>query len=117
MEIFNSEQVEIFEAVWLSENKGRAFGEGMKLKDDDYIDYIIWEDINWKDMSKKHMPTTFVMKGINPNLIFHGGCLGCLSQRKHGVNRCKGCTYFKPHNKQSLFIPGEDSAKMENIKF
>lgn len=27
--------------------------------------------------------------------IFHGGCLRCSSQALHGVDRCKGCLYFR----------------------
>ena len=27
--------------------------------------------------------------------IFHGGCLRCKSQEKHGIRRCLGCQYFE----------------------
>ena len=25
---------------------------------------------------------------------FHGGCHGCVSQKRYGIKRCKGCQYF-----------------------
>lgn len=28
-------------------------------------------------------------------LIFHGGCLECVSQKFDQLERCKGCQYFK----------------------
>ena len=27
-------------------------------------------------------------------VIFHGGCLGCLTQHKRGVDECRNCQYF-----------------------
>lgn len=33
-------------------------------------------------------------KKLEPG-IFHGGCLGCSSQKIHGVKRCTGCQYFE----------------------
>jgi hypothetical protein len=39
----------------------------------------------------------FAFFGIAPleKPIFHGGCLQCKSQEKHGINRCLGCQYFE----------------------
>ena len=34
----------------------------------------------------------------NPNsketIVYHGGCLGCKSQKMNGIGACKGCQYF-----------------------
>jgi hypothetical protein len=27
-------------------------------------------------------------------IIFHGGCLGCLTQNKKGIDFCRKCKYF-----------------------
>lgn len=26
--------------------------------------------------------------------IFHGGCVGCISQNRHGIEYCRGCQYY-----------------------
>lgn len=83
-----------------------------------YIDYHIWEDIYWESMYNDHAPDTKVFRGTNPNIIFHGGCLGCKSQRIHSINRCKGCRYFKANwDSPNLFIEGEDSHTMGADEF
>ena len=54
-----------------------------------------------------------LIRGSSPNIIFHGGCLGCISQRNHGIDRCKGCQYFRfnhGHIKPNLHIEGEEAA-------
>ena len=112
MEIFSKEQSNIFEKIWVLKNKDGQYGITHNLDDDEYINYKIWEDIHTLEMFKKHLPDTSVFRGSNPNIIFHAGCLGCLSQRLHGIDRCKGCTYFKFTNKTNFFIEGEDAATM-----
>ena len=58
------------------------------------------------------------MRGNNPNIIFHGGCLGCISQRNHGIDRCKGCQYFRfNHSKPNLHIEGEEADTMSGDDF
>jgi hypothetical protein len=53
----------------------------------------------WSKFTKK--PT--VEKGI-----FHGGCIGCISQEINGVERCTGCQYFNAEwNKPDLRIENE----------
>jgi len=113
MEIFTHQEIRIFEELWVKHNKYGKYQDQYKLDPDDYINYHIWCNINNDKMHKKHLPNTMVVSGINPNIIFHGGCLGCKSQRLHGINRCKGCSYFGVSNSnQSLFIDGEDSATL-----
>lgn len=111
--VFDESQIKKFENIWIHEYKYHHLGVSKDLSDDDYIDYHIWKDINWRHMYDKHMPNARVLRGDNPNLIFHGGCLGCLSQRKYGVDRCKGCSYFRFKGSENLFIEGENSAKMD----
>jgi hypothetical protein len=104
---------ESFEQIWVSENVRHNFGHNKILSDNDYIDYYIWVDANWEKLAAKHLKNTKIIRGDNPNLIFHGGCLGCISQRQHGVERCKGCSYFKfDHRKPNLKIEGEECSKI-----
>ena len=106
-----------FENVWVQANVNAKHKPDRKeaLTDDEYIAYHQWLKENNAAMYKKYKPNTKIHIGENPNIIFHGGCLGCLSQRLHGIERCKGCIYFRFSSgrvKQNLFIPGEESAKM-----
>lgn len=104
-----------FEAIWVAEKVDRDYNADRTLNNNDYIDYHLWEDQNWEAMYKKHLPNTKVYRGVNPNIIFHGGCLGCLSQRKNGINRCKGCKYFRGNrNNPSLHIKGEKAATLNS---
>ena len=104
-------KADMFEQIWIEENVSGNLGASKRLRDPDYIDYHIWEDLNCAEMYKKHLPNSMVFRGSNPNIIFHGGCLGCLSQRLHGIDRCKGCKYFKAHwNLPELRIEGEKCA-------
>lgn len=98
-----------FEQIWVAENVNSRYVDTTdSLRDKDYIDYRIWEDQNSSEMYKKHLPNTMVFRGSNPNIIFHAGCLGCISQRNHGIDRCKGCQYFRCNwNKPNLHIEGE----------
>jgi len=97
-----------FEGIWVAENVNGNYGASKSLRDNDYIDYHIWEDQNSSEIYKKHLPNTMVIRGNNPNIIFHGGCLGCISQRNNGIDRCKGCQYFKGNwRKPNLYVEGE----------
>ena len=117
MEAFTQKEKDKFERIWIEENKNNNYGCKWDLSDAEYIEYHIWESVYSDKMYKKNLPNAHVLQGSNPNIIFHGGCLGCLSQRKHGIDRCKGCTYFKFSKKPNLFIPGEDSSKISGDDF
>tara|TARA_R110000772_G_scaffold146690_1_gene257020 strand:+ start:6570 stop:7085 length:516 start_codon:yes stop_codon:yes gene_type:complete len=113
-----------FEAIWISKNVNRKINRHGKLSmedklsDNDYIDYYLWQDQNFKEMYKKHLPGTGYIRGKNPNIIFHGGCLGCLSQRLHGIDRCKGCSYFRWRgDKSDLSIEGEEASRLSGDDF
>ena len=111
-------KVDKFEEIWVAENVNGKYGVRNSLRDNDYIDYHIWEDQNSSEMYKKHLPNTRVFRGSNPNIIFHGGCLGCISQRNHGIDRCKGCQYFKGYrDKPKLYIEGEEADSMDEDDF
>lgn len=102
-----------FEQIWVAENVHNKYRAIDSLGDSDYIDYHIWEDQNSSEMYRKHLPNAMVIRGNNPNIIFHGSCLGCISQRNHGIDRCKGCRYFRfDRSKPNLRIEGEEAATM-----
>lgn len=104
-------QASYFESLWIDKRVNNNYGAIDILNDDEYIDYKLWEDINTESLFKKHLPNTMLFSGKNPNIIFHGGCLGCLSQRLHGLERCKGCRYFRANwANPNLHIKGEESA-------
>lgn len=108
-----------FEQIWIAKNRNNNYHATDILNDDEYLDYKLWDDMNTEAMYKKHCPNTLLCLGKNPNIIFHGGCLGCLSQRLHGLERCKGCMYFRfGRSKPNLHIEGEEAAKMttEDLK-
>lgn len=94
MKIFTKDQHNKFEQIWIAENKDTNYRIAKKLPDAEYIDYHIWEDINSAEMYKKYFPKAHVMRGNNPNIIFHGGCLGCLSQRAHILDLQKHLIYL-----------------------
>lgn len=104
-----------FEMIWIAKNANDEYSAPQVLNDDEYLDYKLWEDMNKKLLFKKHLPNTLLFCGENPNIIFHGGCLGCLSQRNSGLERCKGCQYFRCNwGKPNLHIKGEDAATMSS---
>lgn len=108
-------KAEEFEAIWVYKWVKRNYNDHPNhLNDDEYLDYKIWEDLNDDIMRKKYIPNHYFVRGENPNIIFHGGCLGCLSQRLYGFDRCKGCKYFrgKNHDNPSLKIDGEEADTM-----
>jgi Fe-S cluster biogenesis protein NfuA len=113
---------EEFEKMWVDKINHRFSGmcdSTGSLNDRQYIDYKVWEDTHYDAMYKKHFKNTKVFRGKNTNIIFHGGCLGCISQRQHGIDRCMGCSYFRYNNYQSdLSIKGEyaDSFNQEDFK-
>lgn len=112
MNLYSKDKIEKFEAIWVSD-QDRFSDLEKTLNDEDYIDYHIWVDANFDALYKKYFPNKRVLRGVNPNIIFHGGCLGCLSQRKHGIDRCKGCLYFKfDQSKKDLHIKGEVAATL-----
>lgn len=111
-------KAEDFELLWIATHVNYQYNATNCLDDDDYIDYNLWEDMNVESLYKKHFPKGILFRGKNPNIIFHAGCLGCLSQRLNGFDRCKGCQYFRVDwNKPNLHIEGEDSAKMSGDDF
>lgn len=102
-----------FEKIWIDKNTNNNYHATDILNDDEYLDYKLWDDMNAEAMHKKHRKNTFLYCGKNPNIIFHGGCLGCLSQRLHGLERCKGCMYFRFNSsKPNLQIEGEEVEKL-----
>lgn len=104
-----------FESIWIAKNVNYSYSADKVLSDDEYLEYKRWEDINTEAMYLKHLPNVKYFRGKNPNIIFHGGCLGCLSQRLYGIERCKGCQYFKcDWSKDDLKVEGEISAKMSS---
>lgn len=102
-----------FELIWVNKNRNNNYCATDILNDDEYLDYNLWEDMNTEIMFKKYLPHTHLFRGKNPNIIFHGGCLGCMSQRLHGFERCKGCQYFRGKwSYPNLKIEGEESDKI-----
>lgn len=91
----NKELIKVFERVWIAETVDNVYGAAKELSDDDYIKYHEWEIVNSERMYVKYLPKHIVFRGIQPNIIFHGGCIGCTMQQLHGINVCKGCSYFK----------------------
>lgn len=99
---------EEYEKIWIAQNINHSNGTTSSLKDDDYIGYHIWQDQNISKLYEKHLPDTIALIGKTPNILFHGGCLGCVSQRNHGIDRCKGCRYFRFSSRNpNLYIKGE----------
>lgn len=35
-------------------------------------------------------------QGPAGNALFHGACINCTQQNKHGIGFCTGCCYFDP---------------------
>jgi hypothetical protein len=58
---------------------------------DHYIEEIIRNPLNDDDYINCRKEYN-VVRG---NIIFHGGCLVCKSQKINGVDRCRGCMYFR----------------------
>ena len=99
-EITQEEREEAFEQIWVEEQSSRRHNRRRPsrydlLSDKDYIDYNIWEKEHSIRLYNKHCPEVAVIRGFNPNVVFHGGCLGCVSQKEHGIQRCTGCQYFR----------------------
>lgn len=114
MEFAKTEE-EGFELIWKAQNVSGDYHAKECLDDDQYIYYKIYEDAHWKELYKKYLPNVMIFRGDNPNIIFHGGCLGCKSQRLHGIDRCKGCTYFRHSaGSEDLHIEGEDADTIDD---
>lgn len=102
-----------FERVWVAYNVHNSHDVVKSLDDQDFLDYSIWKDQHANEMYKKHSPKSIVFRGRNPNIIFHGACLGCLSQRLNGLDRCKGCLFFRfKTDLPDLRIEGEECSKI-----
>ncbi len=87
---------ETFEELWMDDNMSNCSPKSRRsVSDDLYIEYVKWELNNYERMNKKHRPNTTVIRGTHPNLIFHGGCIGCATQLKQSVEVCKRCSYFR----------------------
>lgn len=100
---------EVFEKIWVAEKVKHDYDATDILSDEEYLDYNLWCDMNTEVMYRKHLPHVVLCRGKNPNIIFHGGCLGCLSQRRHGFERCMGCLFFRfDQKKLNLHIEGEE---------
>lgn len=85
----------VFETIWVADHVRDNYDAPKALSDDDYIKYHQWERSHCEFMYRKYLPKAIVIRGENPNIIFHGGCIGCTMQQLHGINVCKGCEYFK----------------------
>lgn len=104
-----------FEQIWIEKRVKNNYYATHVLSDDEYLDYMLWQDMNIEMMYKKHLPDTLLCRCKNPNIVFHGACLGCLSQRTNGLERCKGCLFFRHgRNKANLKIEGEEATTMSD---
>lgn len=92
----NKEEVkkEIFEQIWLAQRANDEYNLAVNLNDDDYINYQIWEKANNERLYEKHKKLISETR-IGADIVFHGRCVDCISQKIHGIERCKGCQYFK----------------------
>ena len=70
-----STQEEKFEQIRKADIEKRLDME-RELNDDEYIAYHLW-------------------KNEGEKVIFHGGCHGCSSHSIFGIERCRGCQYFR----------------------
>jgi hypothetical protein len=87
---------ETFEELWMGDNLSKCSPKSRcSVSDDLYIEYVKWELDNYERMNKKHRPNILGIRGTHPNLIFHGACIGCVTQLKQSVEVCKRCTYFR----------------------
>jgi len=112
MGIFTNSEHLLFESVWETVNNRNYYGGSKHLHDNTYIMYKIWEKFNDERMEAKHYPNRRTIRGECDGIIFHGGCLGCASQELLGVDRCKGCTYFKSgRDLPNLEIKGGDVSR------
>lgn len=97
-----------FEKIWVSENVSNEYGASKVLSDIEYIEYYIWGLENAQEMYDKYCPKSKVISSDYTNIIFHGGCVGCKSQMLFGINRCRGCKFFKSDwSKPNLEIKGK----------
>ena len=100
-----------YEALWVKKNVDEDYSALKNLTDNQYIEYYKFDEENYESLMAKYKPNTRYIRGKNPNIIFHGGCLGCASQRLRGINRCKGCVFFRfDCSKKDKRIEGEECA-------
>jgi hypothetical protein len=49
-------------------------------------------------------------------VVFHGGCLGCSQQEKHGTDFCYDCRYFEADWSKPNLSNEVDPAEVERVK-
>lgn len=103
-----SDLTELFKSIWIDKNVADNFRAHESLSDKEYVYYKVWCQMNDEHMYKTHLPNATVVSGsVNriDKIIFHGGCLNCVSQEITGVGRCLGCQYFRADwNKPDLNV-------------
>ena len=106
--IINKDKDKVFEALWIDENVNKNYRADNILTNRDYVLYNVWRQFNDQRLYKQYLPNTTVISGSmnrTDKIIFHGGCLTCISQSKHRVRRCFNCQYFRADwNKKDLSI-------------
>jgi len=113
--MFPNDRKEAFKHFWIdTQNYDKPMRCIEFLSDDDYIEYKMYADAYRTEWLTEQYPNGIIISGNNPNIIFHCGCLGCKSQRLHGIDRCKGCCYFRGRGGKSLFIEGEEADTIED---
>jgi hypothetical protein len=91
-------QIELFTQIWISENVHDNYGVSKALDNEEYVEYVIWENKNYQELYNTYLPNRMVFTGFDGSdklVVFHGGCLYCTSQELFGIKRCYGCQYFK----------------------
>ena len=100
-----------FMYVWIKENVERDYERRPKsiLNDNEYILYSCWRQVNDEWLYRHYtMRVVSGSMGRSDKLIFHGGCIGCISQEINNIDRCKGCQYFRANwNKKDLCLREE----------
>lgn len=80
-----------------SENIGDAYDLVSSFSDNEYIEFCEYE--------KQEKEAMYGRGSSGGHIVFHGGCLRCKSQYIHGVDRCRGCCYFRAEwNKSDLSL-------------
>ncbi len=101
-----------FEQIWIRCNVKEDYDADNELSDYEYIMYSVWTQFNDERLYEKYLPKTNVWSGSmnrTDKIIFHGGCLNCISQSIHNINRCADCKYFRANwSKKDLTIKIEE---------
>ena len=94
--------------IWRSVNVDKDRHTLKKLSDAEYVVYSAWRQLNNRQLYNKYLPNIRLVDGsenVKDNIIFHGGCKGCLSQQTNDIERCYDCMYFRANwNKPDLTI-------------